>query len=307
MPALIAHHFFGQDVLAEWQYDAQLGEAGRQAFLLGCQGPDPFFFPLLNTQIAKLKRLGNLMHEGSVQESLECLRRATKVLPSDRQSVLEAYVRGWLCHFSMDSVTHPLIIHYEQALCNAGYPGLGPDSRSEVHAQIESDIDSALLSWRTGETIKSFRPASEILLGSDSLLDWIGVMYRRVAAEVYDFNIPIQAFGRSLKDMRATYNALYSPSGIKRVLIGKAERIVRKHSLAQAISHRAEIEAEAVFDNSEHRRWANPFTGQESEESFQDLYSRALAIAVARQYLYTAGASVKELVGELNFAGQPVN
>ncbi|MCL2151031.1 MAG: hypothetical protein FWH50_02255, partial [Coriobacteriia bacterium] len=257
-------------------------------------------------QLNALRGFGNRLHNERVAESLDCLRQAAKVLPQDRHLAMDAYVRGWLCHFFLDSITHPQIIFYERTLCSVGYQGLGPDASSEVHAQIESDLDSMLLYRRNGQTIKTFRPTSEILLASDTLLDWIGVMYRRVADEVFHINMPAQTFRRGVKMMRASYDLIYSPGGTMRTLVGAAERIGRKHSLMQALSHRVDVGIVTDFDNHHHETWINPFSGERSEASFMDLYRQAVNVAVQRQEQFTGGEDSIDLVGALNFLGSPV-
>ncbi|MCL2339800.1 MAG: peptidase, partial [Actinomycetia bacterium] len=260
-------------------------------------------YAVFSPQLARLQRLGREMHRVRVQASLDCLRQASRAWPSDRAEAMTAYIRGWICHFTLDSLAHPYVYAWERAICQAGVAGLGLDAHSEVHAQIETDLDAMLLYQRTGQTIRTFRPMSEILHGSDELLGWIGVMYRRVAAEVFDIQIADNGFRRAVKDMRTTYALLYSPGGVKRVMIGRLERLARPHSLLQALSHRGDVGANANFDNHEHAAWVNATTGQTSWASFLDIFQSATELAIQRQQLYSSGADSAELLGALNFEG----
>jgi hypothetical protein len=286
--------------------ELQFSEQARDAFLLGCQGPDPFFFTVRSARIVDRRRFGSHLQAENIAKSIDVFRMASIVKPEDRQEAMQAYVRGWLAHLSLDSLAHPLIFYWEQVLVNAGVKGLAPDAAREVHAQIESDLDAMLLQQKHEVTIRDFRPMNEVLLASSKMLDWIGVMYRRVAAEVFAIKLPASAFRTAVQDMRLSYKTLYSPQGVKRSILGRMERIFRKHSMAQATSHRVDVGESCDFDNHQHEAWENPFTGEKSTASFMDLYSTALEICATKQRLLTTRATSSEIAGPLNFAGSPV-
>jgi len=306
VPALIAHHIFGQDVLAAMGSELGLSEESREAFLLGCQGPDPFFYTVFSRKLIQRHRFGSSLHKERVAASLDCLRKAARVFPESRHQAMESYVRGWLCHFTLDSMAHPLIFWYEQSITGAGVPGLGLEAKREVHAQVEADLDCMMLFSRSGQTIRSFRPVSEILHASDRLLDWIGVMYRRVSDEVYGHRLSAAAFKRGVRDMRSSYRLIYSPYGAKRVILGRIERLFRPHSFIQAYSHRLLATTTCDYDNHEHLLWTNPFTGEKSTASFMDLYNEAIALSQQRMRWYAEAVASKQLVGSLNFDGRPI-
>ena len=283
-----------------------LSDPARAAFLLGCQGPDPFFYSFFTHRPVERMRFGRQLHKTRVVQSLDVLRAAASVYLAERAQVLEGYLRGWLAHFTLDSSAHPYIIATERALTGAGVKGLGQEAHSEVHGQIESDLDGMMLARRYGVTIRTFRPLSEVLLASNEALELIGVMLRRVAAEAFALRLPDSAYKTAVLGMRFCYRVLYSPSGLKRDLLGRVERLFRPHSMAQATAHRADVGPECDFDNRQHNPWLNPFTGEKSEAGFLDIYSEAVALCVARQALLSAGAPSHALTDGLNFEGQPI-
>jgi hypothetical protein len=283
-----------------------LSESARQAFLLGCQGPDPFFFAVLTPDLATWRKLGSRMHAELVQQSLDSLRDAAAEAPAEMRDAMQAYVRGWLCHFTLDSLAHPYVFCFERALCATGVPGLDASARQAVHAQIESDLDASLLRRRRGQGIREFKPTTEVLLAADGLLAAIGRLYQVAADAVFSTEIPRLAYRRSVKDMRLSYEVLYSPDGVRRGLVGQMERMARPHSLAQALSHRVDVGPASDFDNPGREPWANPFTGEEWCSSFADIFDDAVALAAKRQLLYTDAATAADLVGTLNFEGDSI-
>ena len=103
---------------------------------------------------------------------------------------------------------------------------------------------------------------------------------------------------------RRVQRLFWSPTGIKRDLIGRVERLVRPHSFYQSMSHRPVAAAESVFDNHEHAAWTNPFTGDVRTTGFWDLYDQAQykaknLIAAFDQPGFTAERT-RELTGELD-------
>ncbi|MCL2631775.1 MAG: peptidase [Coriobacteriia bacterium] len=307
MPALITHHFFGLEVLTRWTPYDRFSTQERQAFLLGCQGSDPLYFSFSDALNSRSRHLASQMHCEKVVEVFEWLRKGHTELSMEQRRIAEAYARGWLCHFSLDSTAHPLVYYYEQEICSAGVAGLDLDSRAEVHLQIESDIDAGVLYRRAGQTIRSFRPMDEIMLVDNRTLQEISQLFGGLAAEVYGVDLSGKSFLHSCQSMRLSYNLVYSPSGAGRALIGSLERLVRKHSAAQAVSHRVDVGEYSDFDNQAQEQWVNPFTGEACSSSFEQLFYTALEQAVIRMEQYSQHVSSEQLVGSLNYMGSIIN
>ena len=128
MPNYYTHLHFGTAVLAA--LPAALAErlAGeRQAFELGCLGPDVLFFhhPLLP---GRVNREGHSMHRASALPAAERLRRAVEEgLPMAR-----GYAAGFFCHLALDSACHGCV----DAMAARG---------EATHLAIEAELDRALM------------------------------------------------------------------------------------------------------------------------------------------------------------------
>lgn len=310
MPALITHNFFGQDV-----YDRLFGTIGgtqdeAQAFLLGNQGPDPLFYSIIYPSLREHNRLGHVMHNEKPSELLKAFKDSLAILDEDELPAGRAYAFGFLCHYTLDSVMHPFIYFNEYRLCDAGEPGLSRADGNEVHAVIESELDEMMLFTRRNETVATFLPWREILQADDQVLAIVSKQYAYVALVVYGRIIPPDMFARSVQGFRSIQKLFHSPTGRKRAVIGRLERLFRPHSFYQSMSHRPLALTESVYDNRAHEPWENPFTGAISTDGFQDRYDQALekALAAVESFdridfnLDTARA----LTGELDFSGRPV-
>ena len=310
MPAIITHDAFGQDAYAR-QY-AEIGSTKDEveAFLLGNQGPDPLFYSVANPLLAPVHKLGSLMHHDKPTEVIAAFKQAVDALDEDDRSIGRAYALGFLGHYVLDSTMHPLVYFHEYALCDAGEPGLSRDDGNEVHAVIESEYDEMVLTAKRGETVATFNPAVNILKGSDHMLSIVSTMYANVVFSAYGKIIPIRAFGDAVKCFRLVQHLFHSSTGIKREAIASIEELVRPYSFYRAMSHRAILADTCAYDNREHATWENPFTGEQSTDSFWDRYEHASArFDEARKAFDEDGfdlAAARKITGDLNFSGDPV-
>lgn len=309
MPALITHDTFGQNVYNQLYSDIGGTRDEAEAFLLGNQGPDPLFYSVLNPRLRAFNRLGNVMHNQKPDELLVAFRNSLGILRKEELPVGRAYALGFLCHYLLDSNLHPLVFFHEYRLCDAGEPGLSRADGSEVHAIIESEFDEMILFEKRGETVATFDPSRAILKGDRDVLDIVSKMYVYAALTVYGIIIPPEMFTMSVKDFRRTQHLFHSATGRKRDVLGRVEELVRPHSLCRSMSHRPIELTESEFDNRDHARWANPFTGETHTESFWDIYETT-AGHVERTFeaFLSDGFGVQaagSITGHLDFSGKP--
>ena len=159
MPALITHHIFGEDIAAELPAGIVEGEEELLAFLLGNQGPDPFFarFSTVPDRAAACHRFASLMQGGGMTRAFMALRDGVSHLPSPDERIGRAFALGLLGHYALDRAAHPFVIAQERALAEADESLAA--SRRAVHALIESDIDSWIL-WEKRRATTEERPAA---------------------------------------------------------------------------------------------------------------------------------------------------
>ena len=102
MPNYYAHLKFGDRVLADLPEElARAIGQEREAFDLGCLGPDPLFFyqPIRPNAV---RREGVRMHRNSALPAVERLRQAIE----DGVPMSVGYGAGFLCHLALDSACH---------------------------------------------------------------------------------------------------------------------------------------------------------------------------------------------------------
>ena len=107
MPNYYAHLKFGEKVLEELPVSlAEAVDREREAFDLGCLGPDPLFFyhPIRPNAV---RREGVRMHRNSALPAVERLRQAIE----DELPMSVGYGAGFLCHLALDSACHGYVNH----------------------------------------------------------------------------------------------------------------------------------------------------------------------------------------------------
>lgn len=280
MPQMITHYRFGLD--ASEYLDPAITNANpeaRAAFLLGNQGPDPFFFLLLCPWRPNLDEMGTLFHDARPTALLSAMASYARGLEGRRAIVAKAFVAGFACHYLLDRAVHPLVYYWQYGIIDADV-GLTEDDENQIHAEVERDIDEAVLFSRFGTTVANMRPADLTLAAPESVLDVAGELFAFAGPHIYGVKLPQEAYGEGVHAWRTLHRIIWSPSGTKRALLSNIEIALTKgSSILAGMSYKPRAEASSVFANSERKPWQDPFTGEVRDESLEDLAKRALTEA----------------------------
>lgn len=309
MPAIITHDQFGQEALSLPEVPVTTTRQERDAFLLGCQGPDPFFYLLICPGLSDDKRdIGNRMHAETPTRLLAAMSRSVERASASSRRVASAYAGGFLCHYLLDRSAHPFVYAQQYAYCDAGIEGLTREDGNVVHSVIETELDELMLYTRTGQTIATYAPNREILRLDDDALAIVSRQMAGVVKEVYGEYIAPSLFATAVRCFRIVQTLCYSPTGAKREVLGKIEQAVRPYSYVMSMSHRPVVMTESIFDNHAHLSWTDPFSGEARDESFQDLYDLAMVDASAYLAPFMAGkvgfAEARAITHGLDFSGK---
>lgn len=304
MPALITHHLFGENAATRLPEGIILGQEELLAFLLGNQGPDPLFsrWRTIPSKASRCHLLAHEMHQGRVMPSFMALRDGVSHLVEDDKTIGRAFVLGLVGHYLLDSMAHPLVFAQQFALCGAGV-GL-ENAPTEVHAVIESDLDSWLL-WQERHVTVREAPAATDLVHTERISEVGGALFSQVATQVYGIALETCEYGHAVNDYRALYKAI-DPAGrpSMRMLV-HLERLARPHSQLAGMSHYPTTSDECASANLDHQPWTDPATGEQRTESFPDLFWNALDLwpEVAESVIRGDKATFEKLTHGVNYDG----
>lgn len=308
MPAIITHHLFGEQSATLLPDGIISTEEERLAFLLGNQGPDPYFFRFTGTikQIKNSMTFASQMHDDHILEAFTVLRDGVSRLPQTDASVGRAFALGVLSHYALDRIAHPFVYAQQYAIIDAD-PDL-KNAGSEVHAVIESDLDTWML-WQKRQTTTAQCPPAKELAYTDRILKVAGALMSQVAWAVFGLEVSPLAYSVTVKNMETLYKVI-EPAGSSRVLgIAALESFIRSnYSQVQALAHIDQKPEGCPAANLDHHEWKNPFVeGQTSSESFEEVFDRALQGWPELSSAFTAGGDeLKGALAGLNYGGKPV-
>lgn len=305
MPALITHHLFGEESIDRLPQGVITSDEERIAFILGNQGPDPFFFHILTPRVSDCTLLAQVMHRSRMSRQFACLRDGVPhLLPRDA-SLGRAFALGLLSHYVLDRNAHPFV--YEQQFGIVESDSELEDSSSQVHAVIESDLDVLMLQLkRDGATVDDYPPAGEIVT-TDRINRVAGVLMSYVAGRVYGIDIPAGEYGAAVANMQRLYRAIEPAGSAKTRAISLVEGLVHDYSLLDGLAHSVTTELPERTGNLGHLAWKNPFTDEVSTESFPEVFDRALLDYECTVARFIETGDMEAVTNHVNYSGRVLN
>ena len=234
MPYLCTHLAFGARIA-----DA-LGQPIEQlpdAYVLGCFGPDIYFFDRLPPTpfVPHKKKFGNALHRTDCAALFDALESAAG--PEDTP-----YLLGFLTHIALDSTLHPYVEAHHVGIDHTRFEGV---IDSIVYAQTRERIPY--------EAILLRRPdASRI----DALL--------AVVSDRLQLAPVGGAYLRSLRKFRRLVPFLYDPKGGRYRALLRIERLLRREGLLSAFLLAAARENREDAMNLRKRTWTSPFCAEQT-------------------------------------------
>lgn len=135
-----------------------------------------------------------------------------------------------------------------------------------------------------------------------------GALMSQVAWAAFGIELAATEYAGAVADMELCYRAIEPHGSLKAGAVGGVERLVRSHSLLQALSHRVSTSEKCPAANLGHAEWRHPFTGETSTDSFaRPASTRPCAAGPrSRSRSPTAATSCARPWPGLNYSGMPV-
>lgn len=306
MPAVITHHIFGEDIASELGDGMLGGEEELLAFLLANQGPDPLFARFSTTpgRARQCRQLAGQIQGGHVTRALLALRDGVNHLPPADEGVGRAFALGFLGHYALDRTAHPFVVAQQRALGSVDADLARAEA--EVHALIESDLDTWILWERRRATVEE-RPAADNLMRTERIERVGGALLSQVALSVFGVPMGAGEYGRCVRDYELILRVIDPATSRRTRLLGSVERMVRGRSRIEANAHYVRRSDACAAANLERRAWTDPFGGGVRHDSFADLFgeARQLYPRLAEALVKGSEKDLRALVAGRNYAGRP--
>lgn len=259
MPAMLTHYSFCKEAIRD------LDTKYPEAIYLGTQGPDHFFYfgirpwKHYKKNYKEIQAYGGKIHHMDPTDTYwKMVEYALKA--GEDKDLLFAYLDGLWMHYDVDRTFHPYIFHES---------GFDKDGKLTGYYKFSHGDYEALLDVQLGKKHGVFMNPKKAIEMDEEQVEKISKMWAYAA----DIKLDDMDFYLGYKDYCFAMNFLWSPSGFKRLIW----RLGGKHNLLMAMSYPHNLKKYEGADqfNEQGRLWRHPVTGEESHETFSDLWEKA--------------------------------
>ena len=278
MSAYIVHRFTGEDAVSrmdsadEWK---KYINSHKVAFTWGTQGPDTLFndgkFLRLSDKRGEIGVYGGYMHREKTEELFHRLAEfLTEKKNSPEFPALAAFACGFVSHYCVDRRIHAYVYCKMRQ-----YAGIVKTFKPNgVHMKLETDMDSAFYTERTGENVCSFQVEPEMKTAAEDIEAAEAVLLDLIE-KVYDRKFPAGIVVKGIEYFYDKENFLFDEAGIRSKLFCRLKEIVHGEKGSYMLYCRPEKVSYDVL-NLSHAAWVDPLEPEKvTKASVMDLLDAA--------------------------------
>ena len=259
MPGFASHYLFGQESLSHLKEDREFHTLSLHphAFNLGLQGPDVFYY-YLPAWLLYDKNIASHIHgEASLQFFIAMLDARNKLSKHSHRIIADAYICGFLGHYTLDTYCHPYIFarthHLQNKDRNGGLYDFGR------HVFLETGIDQEMISHFLHCKPTDFRPGDTIALSPKERRVIAKVLAFAIAKVYPDAAMPKWQIRGACRAMKIESRLMHDPSGIKKRIVRRLEAIFVKVPVISPMLPSDTVYAYKDPCNYRHKLWHNPW------------------------------------------------
>ncbi len=295
MPGFNSHYIFGRNALDSFtpnQYEQFLIRY-PQSFHLGLQGPDIFIYSP-GANLFYKPGISTVLHTKKVTDFIEMLIvERNKLLTKEHRTIADAYIAGFLAHYTFDSMTHPYIYCRTKHSEHEEFK----DYDFGLHVFLETDIDNALLRHYMHLKPSEFASGDTIKLSTKEHMIISILVYKAINHTYDDITLPLFIVRHAISCMSLLSNMVVDPKGIKKWGVRLVERFITGYAV---ISPRIAGDKVTTYRdpcNLRHKTWFNPFIdGKKHTDSVYDIIDKATPILIDRIHNYAKSQTLSREV-----------
>ena len=295
MPATVVHAYFAQDLNDILPREIKNKLDVNRLKMFGQSTDSLMFYNLFSVLPGKkIRNFQKYFHTNKTQDFFINLINYIKENNIEDIDV-NSFLVGTICHFVLDSTVHPYIYY------KTGYFNKNDKSTykyNNVHTFMETFLDNDMIKRR--ESINPYKfNISKFSFDTSKFSNELKDTIKYTFKETFDVDNMDKIYYKSLKQMR---NSIFifrqDRYGIKKFFYKLADTFTSKRVFRfEAISYHYPLNDRHNFLNENHKLWRNPSDySLTSEESFLDLYLRALKLAkvmVCASFDYINGKDIE--------------
>jgi hypothetical protein len=209
MPDMLAHYEVAEAARARLPEGplARLLGAEHDAFKVGAQGPDFFFYAGVWPGQRSRADLAGLVHQHETSEVFHSMLTAATSATAAEASVITAYTCGYAAHLCLDASAHPWIQYWTGDITGNAAP-VEPAARRR-HGVLEGSLDVTLARRHSRDT--GWIRAQRLLVMTPVQLTVVTGLWERVMRDVHGVTFSAAAGRRGFRDMVFAYGAMSDP------------------------------------------------------------------------------------------------
>lgn len=219
MPAAITHFLQAEKVIAELEKQGTGHSVNRDAFLWGAQGPDFLYCHryLPWQRGISLKQYAERLHRESPSGLFSAMREYAAA--GNHDGIVESYLYGFLCHYSLDRIGHPYIQYHTQVLLEKD----PEQNEAFLHNQIESVLDTIMLRYEKARLPVEFNLKWTVPKNREVQFK-IGDLYAFMLNRLYGLKDSGTALFQATEDCRRIFGLLNDRTTMKKALAERFEK-----------------------------------------------------------------------------------
>lgn len=307
MPGFATHYVFGVNAYKRLSGTdtKRIIRERRNAFSLGLQGPDLFFY-FMPSSLGFKPNIANIMHKKRTGEFFRCLIDAVSVFDKKKDyEIAFAYIQGFMGHYLLDTHMHPYV--YSRVGTSVSKQTLG------VHFGLETDIDREVLRHYKSVGPSDFSHISVISLSKHEK-NIIALLLNSAILKTYGITITPTLIKASMVSFAIESVLLSDKSMKKHRLISFIEKHTIGYGLVSPLLINDCRHSEDPC-NEAHSEWVNPWEPSmrgtssvfELMDSLQNKYaefmeSMALALEDSHNMLQDDSPKILSLLGNNSYS-----
>ena len=258
MPGFRSHYFFGDECVKKMGEVPLCIQHHRNVYNLGQQGPDIFFY-CPQAHLFYPKNVGFLMHSDRVGSFFENLLETREFFTrEEHREIADAYILGFMGHYSLDTVAHPYIHDRAEKM---KYRHEFSKSFG-IHVLLETDIDNDNVRHFVGcEPIK-FNHYDTIKVTKEEL-EVVSLLLEGSIEKTYPENkMKHRHVKKAITFSRKLFRMMLDPKGRKKAFVLWVDNTFFKHVFLSAVISNDDKQTYEDPCNLSHKEYKNPWKSE---------------------------------------------
>ncbi|MBD5157546.1 MAG: zinc dependent phospholipase C family protein [Butyrivibrio sp.] len=251
MPGFVTHYVFGVNAYKKLSNPDIKGiiQKRHNAFSLGLQGPDIFFY-FMPSSLGFKPNIANIMHKKRTGEFFRSLIDGVSIFDRKKDyEIAYAYIQGFMGHYLLDTNMHPYV--YSRVGTSVSKQTLG------IHFGLETDIDREVLMHYKGMKQNDFSHLSVISLNKHEK-NIIARLLNSAILKTYGITITTTVIKASMVSFAIESVLLMDPNMKKHRFVSFIENHTVGYGLVSPLLINECRHSEDPC-NEAHNEWVNPW------------------------------------------------